>query len=780
MPDSTHETYDVTSVYLLLAQYPIMARQIRHRMREELYRRRIITHAALEREVQEKAILSQEREGLTNPLVEEDERQWDQRMQQIRDHLTDFYFAYNFPLEQLQHIIEELIAQRTARASHVVITFNPELAPLDFLLKRAAEFEALPPEEREQIAHHLEEMRVVLIKTMISDHLGFVSIAKNWFTAADFKKIEEHRIGSGKVGGKAGGMLLAWKILQSAAPKLAEQIVTPESYYIGADVFYDFLALNGLQFFDQKYKPPAQIAAEYPKIQAAYERGRFPEEIADRLRDILRAVGRAPLIVRSSSRLEDSFGTAFAGKYASYFLPNQGTPKENLRDLTLAIRRIYASVYNPDAMTYRRRMGLLDYDERMAILLQQVEGETYRQYFFPSLAGVAFSYSPIVWNRRLKREEGFVRVVAGLGTRAVERVADDYARLITLSHPQLRPEVTTDDIRHYSQHSMDVIDLKENRLVTLPVRQVLDRGYPHLRLLASLERDEIISPMLSAGSEFSPDQLVVTFDNLLNSTEFVPLLKNVLQTLAEHYRVPVDVEFTVSIASGAPKPRLTFHLLQCRPLSSLSGGPGQVIPQNLPADDVLFRASRLVPQGKVSQIEYIVYVDPDAYNALTDPAQRSEVAHTVGRVNRALEGKKFFLMGPGRWGSTNALLGVPVSYGDIYNARALVELAVKQHGVMPEPSYGTHFFQDLVEAQIYPIALYPESADDFLNQNLLRSARNQLARLLPDAAEQSGCIHVIQIPLERRGHYGQIVMDGEHAVAYLAPAENGAGMNGKT
>ena len=162
-------------------------------------------------------------------------------------------------------------------------------------------------------------------------------------------------------------------------------------------------------------KPSEQIRTEYPTIQEAYTKARFPEEIADRLREILAEVGNNPLIVRSSSLLEDNFGTSFAGKYASFFCPNQGTPKENLRDLTLAIRKVYASVYRPDALMYRKRMGLLDYDERMAILLQEVQGQRHRQYYFPTVAGVAYSFSPIVWNPRLRREDGFVRLVTGSG-----------------------------------------------------------------------------------------------------------------------------------------------------------------------------------------------------------------------------------------------------------------------------------------------------------------------------------------------------------------------------
>ena len=137
-------------------------------------------------------------------------------------------------------------------------------------------------------------------------------------------------------------------------------------------------------------------------------------------------MGQQPLIVRSSSLLEDNFGTSFAGKYESHFCPNQGTPEENLRDLTQAIARIYASILNPDALLYRRAKGLQDYDERMAILIQVVQGERFGRYYLPHAAGVAFSRNLYRWSPQIRREDGFVRLVWGLGTRAVDRVGNDY------------------------------------------------------------------------------------------------------------------------------------------------------------------------------------------------------------------------------------------------------------------------------------------------------------------------------------------------------------------
>jgi hypothetical protein len=771
-----HESSKILDIYLLIAQYPILSQQIHRRMRQELFRRGIINKERFEQEVREKAILSQQREGLTNPLLEEDAHQWEQRLSRVREHLTYFYFAYNLPLELLHSIIDNLLAQHSngnGVPPGQSLRFNPELAPLEMVLDQAKKYEALPADQRDTVAHHLQELIVVLLKSLISDQLAFIHIAKHWFTTSDFEFVLSHRIGTGKIGGKAAGMLLAYKILQSSMPETSGKIVIPRSYFVGADVFYDFIAVNKLEFLDQKYKPAEQIRDEYPNIQAKYARTRFPEEIADQLREILQEVGKTPLIVRSSSLLEDNFGTSFAGKYTSFFCPNQGTPKENLRDLTLAIRRTYASVFNPDVLMYRRRMGLLDYDERMSILLQEVQGQRHRQHYFPALAGVAYSYSPIVWSPRLRREEGFSRMVMGLGTRAVERSANDYPRLVNLSHPLLRPEVTRKDIVYYSQHFVDVLDLEQNSLTTLPSETVLDSSYPHLRWMVSVDDGDTVRPPLTMGPHITPKRMVLTFDSFLQRTEFVALLKKVLTRLAEEYQLPVDIEFTLSITPGNGVPGVVFHLLQCRPQNRWNPECAATapIPQNLPVDKKLFVCTQMVPQGHVSQVEYIVYIDPEEYRQLPASHDYTDVARFIGSLNKTLEGHSFILMGPGRWGSTDCMLGVPVTYADIFNTRALVELAVSKQGYTSEPSYGTHFFQDLVESQIYPLAIHLEEPGDFLNLDFLTGAEDQAPIFMPQKqSNASRCIKIIHIPTERPGSLLEIAMDGRRGLGYLTNA----------
>jgi len=766
----------VLEIHLLIAQYPILGHRIREWMRQELFNRGIITSEQFEREVIEKAVLSQKREGLSDPFGQESEEVWQERLSQIRDHLTDFYFAYNLPLSLLEQIVRTVLAERSP-GRETALPFNPELAPWSTLLAQAQEYAALPDGQRQEVSHHLAEITVVLTKSMISDQMAFVTLAREFLDAEDFQTIGERRIGEGKIGGKAAGMMLAWKILQQEDPAdeidLQGRVVIPDSYFIGADVFYDFHALNGLEeYINQKYKSQEEIEADYPHIQEVYIEGRFPREVMDRLRALLNEVGNAPLIVRSSSLLEDNFGFSFAGKYDSFFCPNQGTPDENLDALTTSIARVYASVLSPDALLYRQKMGLVDYDERMAILIQKVQGQRYRDFFFPTLAGVGFSHNPFRWNRKIRAQDGLLRMVWGLGTRAVERVGNDYPRMVALSHPQLRPETDVAQIRKYSQRFIDLVDLKANAFRTLPVAEVLQPDYPGIRLLASLDKWDYLQSIYAPGA-LGQDPLVLTFNELLKNQEFVTLMRAVLRKLDRHYGRPVDIEFTVDIAGPirtSERPhQFVLHLLQCRPLSSQEWGENVRIPRDVPPEDIVFLASRLVPQGRVSRIRYVVYVDPDQYARVPDYETRFELARVVGRLNKRLEGECFILMGPGRWGTSNVELGLKVTYADIYNTRALIEIAQPSADGTPEVSYGTHFFQDLVESRIYPLPLYPNAQGTVINRAFFDNAANVLGELLPADAQYAPFIKVIDVPAVTGGRYLELVMDSEQeeALAYL-------------
>lgn len=760
------------ALHLEILRYPILARRIRERMRQELFARGIITPEAFEAEVREKALISQRLEGLTDPFGQESAEDWEERLAQIRDQLTEFYFAYNLPHSLFYEIVRSILEERMPGQTPI-LSFNPELAPLEALFAQAEAYEAAPPEQQKAVAPHLKEIRAVLTKGFISDQLAFVGIAREHFTTADLREIHRRRIGQGKIGGKAAGMMLAWRVLQAPDPEdpfpLAERVGIPESFFIGADVFYEFMEHNGLlPYINQKYKGEEEIRAEFPEVQHAFLAGRFPAWFVQRLRDLLRTIGPHPLIVRSSSLLEDNFGASFAGKYESHFCPNQGSLEENLEALLTAIKRVYASVFHPDPLIYRRQVGLLDYDERMAILLQKVEGARYGRFFFPAAAGVAYSRNPFRWSPRIRREDGFVRMVVGLGTRAVERVANDYPRMVALSHPGLRPEKDAAAIARYSQHAIDVIDLEENTFRTLPIHEVLDGDYPGLAYLAAVHKGDYLQPLI--GRNVDPRSLVITFDRLLQETDFVPLLRAVLRKLERHYGRPVDIEFALHLEGGRP-PRPMLRLLQCRPQTDREQAASPRIPQDLPPEAVLFTSRHLVPHGAVYNIRYILYVDPMAYARIPDLSVRLEIGRVIGRLNRRLAGERFILMGPGRWGTTNPYLGVKVGYADIYNARALVEIGLRGSQGAPELSYGTHFFRDLIEAQIYPLALIPDDEGAIFRAEFFLQAPNHLPTLLPEEAAYAAYVKVIDVPEATDGRYLHLVMDGDHeeAMGYLGP-----------
>jgi hypothetical protein len=758
-------------IYLSLAQYPILSTQIRSRMRRELFARGVITPQAFEAETREKAIRSQTLEGLHDPFTEEPPEIWDLRLMHVRETLTDFYFAYNLPFELFEQIVHKVLEERGAGGSDLPVSFNPELAPQNMLFEQAMQIEKMPKKERLKHEARLREIKVVLIRTLISDQLAYVKIAKDWFTIADLNEIRTHKIGQGKIGGKAAGMLLAWRILiEECDDDIRACLHLPESYYLGADVTYIFMALNGLMpWNDQKYKLEDQIYADYPHIQEEFLSGEFPEDILERFRTLLEQVGEKPLIVRSSSLLEDNFGTSFAGKYESYFCPNQGPMEQNLKDLTSAIIRIYASMLNPDALLYRRSKGLQDYDERMAILIQVVQGEPYGRYFLPHAAGVAFSRNLYRWTPQIRREDGFLRLVWGLGTRAVDRVGNDYPRLVALSHPLLRPETSARSIRQYSQQYVDLIDLQENAFKTLPVSEVLGARYPVLRYLAEIDEGDYLVPIRILTSSGSNKQLVITFEELLRRTPLAKRMTHMLQILEKNYFSPVDTEFTLRVVNpDSLKPEVEIVLLQCRPQSHLKDHAVS-LPANLPEQDIVFSTTCMAPEGRIDDIQYVVFVPPEGYFGLPTSADRAKLCRVISAMNAVLKDEGFICIGPGRWGTSTPDLGVPIGYGDIYHAGALVELTGVGIGPAPEPSFGTHFFQDLIESNIFPLAIDLDDPETIFKREFFYGLPNDLAKFLPDQADMGKCLRLIRVANCRAGHHLTLVMDDEagKSIAYL-------------
>jgi hypothetical protein len=758
------------AIYLSLAQYPILSAPIRKRMRRELFERGITKPAAFEAEAREKAIHTQALEGLHDPFMEEPADVWDLRLTRVREHLTDFYFGYNLPFDLFEQIVRQVLQERGAESITDQISFNPELAPQAMLFEQALAIDKLPENQRRQQMARLQEIKVVLIRTMISDQLAYVNIAKQWFTIDDLNQIRTRKIGQGKIGGKAAGMLLAYRILtEMGDDEIRNGLHMPESYFIGADLTYTFMALNGLMHWaDQKYKLEEQIRAEYPKLQEEFLAGLFPADILDKFRTLLRSIGNQPLIVRSSSLLEDNFGTSFAGKYESHFCPNQGSLEENLNDFTKAIIRIYSSIMNPDALLYRRAKGLQDYDERMAILIQIVEGERYERYFLPHAAGVAFSRNMYRWSPQIRRQDGFMRLVWGLGTRAVDRVGSDYPRLVALSHPLLYPEASTKAIRRYSQQELDVIDLHENAFKTISASELMRPSYPVLRYLVEVDQGGYLTPLRIMLSEANRDKLVVTMEEMLRRTPLARRMSTMLQILEKHYLSPVDTEFTAYVLNpDTAQPDIQITILQCRPQSHLQDDDVR-LPKNLREEDIIFSTPRMAPEGRIPQIRYVLFVSPECYHALPTQTARAELGQTIGRLNAALKAERFICVGPGRWGTTNPDLGVKIGYGDIYHSRSLIELTGQGIGLAPEASFGTHFFQDLVESNIFPLAIYLDDPGVIFRRDFFYELPDHLPDFLPGETHGQ-CIRLIKVADFRASYHLELVMDADEglSVAFL-------------
>jgi pyruvate,water dikinase len=635
-------------------------------------------------------------------------------------------------------------------------------------------YESVAPDESELSPSLKKGMVVSLIRRFLSDQLEFISIAKDYIELKDFYKLIKRMIypakGFGKLGGKSVGLFTASKILSKSVEyrDLLKDIKIPKTWYITSDAIVEFLHYNNLEeVFEQKYKEIDQIRQEYPYIVQIFKNSYFPPELVKDLSVALDDLGNVPLIVRSSSLLEDRMGAAFSGKYKSLFVANQGTKQQKLAALTDAIAEVYASVFSSDPIEYRAERGLLDFNEEMGIMIQEVVGTQVGKYFMPTYAGVAFSNNEFRWSPRIKREDGLIRIVPGLGTRAVDRVSDDYPVLIAPGKPGLRVNATIDEVIRYSPGKIDVINLETNSFETVEIEKLLNLyadEYPFLTDIVSLCEDDQIRKVIELDIDVERNNLIVTFDRLITNTNFIPKMQAIMKVLKEKLNTPIDIEF----ASKGNE----FYLLQCRPQSYNVECQPVPIPKDIPQDKIIFTASKYVSNGKVPDISHIVYVDPDNYYEISSIDDLKAAGRAVGKLNKLLPKRQFILMGPGRWGSKGDIkLGVNVTYSDINNTSMLIEIARKKGNYLPDLSFGTHFFQDLVEASIRYLPLYPDDSGIIFNEHFLTKSRNILPDVLPEYEYLQNTIRVIDVPASSNGLILKVLMnaDLDEAVGILTP-----------
>lgn len=619
-------------------------------------------------------------------------------------------------------------------------------------------------------------IKVALISKFFTDQLDFINVVKGLMEVKDFYNIMKTMIyppfSFGKLGGKSAGIIIAKKIIarSSAYMELLDNIEIPKTWYITSDGIMSFLNYNNLEDMnEQKYKDIDDISQEYPHIIQTFKNSHFPAFMINGLSRALDDFGETPIIVRSSSLLEDRFGTAFAGKYKSLFLANQGPKEQRLENLLDAIAEVYASIFSPDAIGYRKERGLLDFNEQMGLMIQSVVGVKAGKYFFPSYAGVAFSNNEFRWSPRIKRSDGIIRLVPGLGTRAVDRLGNDYPIMVSPGQPDLRVNITYNDTVKYSPKMMDVINLETNTFDTVDIVnlvRVAGDDFPELNNIFSIDDAGHLKKPLGLGINPKEDDIVPTFENLFTRTPFIEKIRNMLVELQSKLGYPVDIEF----ASDGKK----LYILQCRPQAESADSVSAVIPKDIDPEKVLFTANQFVSNGKVPNINYIVYVDPDKYENMSDYEQMRDVGRAIGKLNAILPKRNFIMMGPGRWGTRDDIkLGVKVTYADLNNTSMLIEIAKTKGSFTPDLSFGTHFFQDLVESGIRYLPLYPDSKQNKFNYNFFNNSINALERFLPEYKYLDEVLKVINIRENTNGNILRILMNAmeDKALAYLTMAD---------
>lgn len=583
-----------------------------------------------------------------------------------------------------------------------------------------------------------------LCRMVLGHDERILSLARKYFSIDDILKIRHRLVGSGYIGGKAVGMLLARKILESDTEMDWSDYLEPQdSFYIGSDVYNTYLVENNCWELFQQQKLSENYFTLAKPLRDKILNGIMPEVFSDQIKLMLDYFGQSPVIIRSSSLLEDGFGNAFAGKYESIFCVNQGSPQERYKNFEKAVKSIYASTMNENALTYRLQRGLADRNEQMALLVQRVSGTLHSNYFFPDLAGVALSRNPYTWHKSMDSRAGMVRLVLGLGTRAVDRV-DDYPRILALDKPTLRPESSPEDMKRFSQRKVDVLDITNNKWTTINL-DMITRQMSRLSWWEAVAKTDYhkINIYKEIGRE-APEAWILTYDEFLKGY-FPERMRDMLRTLEQAYSCPVDTEFTINFNMDGG---LSINLLQCRPLKTIEAAQNRLPSIDYDEKDVFFTTHRNTMGGGLQQeVERIVYIPTVDYINLS-VQDKYQVGSIIGNLNRLFEeqGKKhYMLIGPGRWGSSIPSLGVPVSFAEICNASVLVEVAQEEKGLMPEVSFGTHFFQDLVENKVVYVGLFPNKENVIFNTDKLQKMENRFAHCLPEYNKWQSVIQVFDL-----------------------------------
>lgn len=552
-------------------------------------------------------------------------------------------------------------------------------------------------------------------------------MVKKNFTPEDYFAVRDHMIGTGMIGGKACGMLLARSIIRNREPEISEYLEPHDSFYAGSDLYYTYIVDNNLWDLRIRQRTDEGYFTLADEFAGKIMDGEFSATMREQFVRIINYYGQDPYIIRSSSILEDGFGNAFAGKYESVFCVNRGTPEERLQEFEKAIKTVYASSMSLSALDYRKRRGLDKRDEQMALLIQRVSGSYYGSYYMPCAAGVGYSYSPYRVMKDSDPAQGMLRLVMGLGTSAVDRTEGSYPRIVNLDMPEKSSYSSSADKHKFSQGKAEVINMASRTLEKLAYDK-LENDIPKYLENVLLEHDyEAESRLREMGR---PRQIkFISCKGLVANKTLMDQMRRLLKCIQDEYDYPVDTEFTINISDNG---EYSIDLLQCRPLQVQKTSGGTVIPEGINEENILLESKgSSMGLSKAGELDIIVYVDPVKYYEMPYK-DKPEVARLIGKLNwhyRDL-GRHMMLIVPGRVGTTSPELGVPTTFADISAFEIICEMEESRAGYNPELSYGSHIFQDLVEAEILYTAVFNNQKTVHFHPEKLLSS--------PDAVNEFG------------------------------------------
>lgn len=593
-------------------------------------------------------------------------------------------------------------------------------------------------ERGEDISGECERMSQI----MMSRDDKIREMLKTHFKPTDYFFVREHMVGTGLIGGKACGMLIARKIVENERPDIYERFEAHDSFFVGSDVFYSYIVENDFWNLRVRQRTEEGYFSLADEFAEKLQTGVFPEKLEKQFLNVLEYYGECPIIVRSSSILEDGFGNAFAGKYESVFCMGTGTIEERLAEFENAIRTVYASTMSRSALDYRLRRGLNEKDEQMSLLVMRVSGNFYGDYYMPCAAGVGYSYSAYRFLESLDPNAGMLRLVMGLGTSAVDRTEGSYPRLVSLDKPKATPYHNAREHHKFSQRKVEVINTKTSQMERITPDKITGL-MPYHQKNQLLEHDYEAERMFRERGQ-RREITFVSCPGLVKNDLLMSDMQGLMMAIQDIYQQPVDIEFTINTMERG---EYMINLLQCRPLQVFKDTGKASIPEDIPEESLVLDATKCsMGLSQALDVDYIIYVDPIAYYEMPYN-DKQKIAGSIGRVNWKLRdsGKKILLFVPGRVGTSSPELGVPAVFSDISEFAAVFEMAESKAGYNPELSYGSHMFQDLVENEILYGAIFEDEKTRAFHPERVTALPNKILDYDPDATELKDIIGLYEV-----------------------------------